>query len=83
MHSPTDINVSATADVFAGLFDRAGLAAHLKRSERTIIRFERAGMPYVAVGRLRLYDPLKVRGWLLSHEHKHETPRRGRPSKAA
>ncbi len=66
--------------VFAGLLTRAQLAADMGKTERTIIRYERAGMPFIAVGMIRLYDPAKVRAWILSHSHEHSTPKRGRPA---
>ncbi len=66
--------------VFAGLLSRSALAADMQRSERTIIRYERAGMPFIPVGMMRLYDPAKVRAWLMSHERQHNTPKRGRPA---
>jgi hypothetical protein len=52
-------------------------------TDRTVIRYERAGMPFIAVGAMRLYDPVKVREWLLTHERSHAAPRRGRPAKKA
>jgi len=64
-----------------GLIDRAQLAGpdQLDCSERTIIRYERAGMPFISLGMKRFYDPVRVRAWLLSHEHRQDAPRRGRP----
>ena len=67
----------------AGLVDRKRIAAALDCSVRTVIRREREGMPFIAVGRLRLYDPSRVREWLMRHEHSHETPKRGRARKNA
>jgi hypothetical protein len=67
-------------DVLCGLLDRRMLGQQLHVGDRTIIRYERAGMPFIAVGMLRLYDPAKVRAWLMTHERHHETPRRGRPA---
>ena len=66
--------------VFDGLLKRADLAEQLGKCERTIIRYERAGMPAIAVGMMRLYDPTKVRSWIMSHERRHNVPVRGRPS---
>ena len=77
----TEAAVSATANVFEGLLKRTALAQQMQRSERTIIRYERAGMPFIAVGMARLYDPGKVRAWILGHERGHDTPKRGRPAK--
>ncbi len=71
-------------DVLAGLLDRETLGRQLGgMSDRTIIRYERAGMPFIAVGMLRLYDPVKVRDWLMTHERRHDAPKRGRPTKKA
>ncbi len=78
----TDLATS-TASVFAGLLKRPQLAADMGRSERTIIRLEHAGLPVIRVGMTRLYDPAAVRAWLLTHEHRHDTPKRGRPTKQA
>jgi hypothetical protein len=36
-------------------------------------------MPFIPVGHKRFYDPVRVRAWLLSHEHRQDAPRRGRP----
>ncbi len=74
---------NAVPSVTAGLIARKSLAADLGRSERTIIRYERAGMPFIKLGMLRLYDPAKVRAWVLTHESRHDTPKRGRPAKHA
>lgn len=72
------------SDVLAGLLDRERLGKQLGNvSDRTIIRYERAGMPFIAVGMLRLYDPAKVREWLMTHERRHDAPKRGRPAKRA
>ena len=65
------------------LLDRRQLATVLRCSERTVIRREREGMPFIPVGRLRLYDQARVREWLVSHERHHATPTRGRPRKQA
>lgn len=71
------------ASITAGLIDRKQLAAEWRCGERTIIRRERAGMPFIKLGMLRLYDPAKVRAWVLSHESRHDAPKRGRPAKRA
>ena len=63
------------------LTDRVTLGKQLGKCDRTIIRYERAGMPFIRVGALRLYNPEKVQEWLMSHERTHAVPRRGRPSK--
>ena len=66
--------------VLAGLVNRPNLSADLGKSERTIIRWEHAGMPVIRVGMTRLYDPASVRQWLLTHERRHDVPKRGRPA---
>lgn len=59
---------SAVPGIMAGLVERKRLLAEAGVSERTVLRWERAGLPCIRVGMLRLYDPVKVREWLLSHE---------------
>jgi phage terminase Nu1 subunit (DNA packaging protein) len=80
MSSPTTPQPAAAESVLAGLLQRQHLADVFRVSTRTIIRWERAGMPFIAMGMIRLYDPAKVRAWLLSHEHQHNAPKRGRPA---
>ncbi len=74
---------SAVASVLAGLLNREQLGADLGKSERTLIRWEHTGMPVIRVGMTRLYDPAAVRSWLLTHERRHNIPKRGRPNKQA
>ncbi len=71
------------ANITAGLLIRPQIASDLDCSERTIIRREHAGMPVIRVGMLRLYNPAAVREWLLTHERRHDMPRRGRPATKA
>lgn len=68
--------------VFDGLITRTELALQMRCTDRTIIRYERAGMPFIAMGKFRLYMPEAVRNWILSHQIQPNRPRRGRPSKA-
>ena len=68
------------ASITAGLATRQQLATDLHCSERTIIRREHQGMPVIKLGMLRLYNPAAVRGWLLTHERRHDAPKRGRPA---
>jgi phage terminase Nu1 subunit (DNA packaging protein) len=75
--APSPSNVEA---LFAGLFNRQQLADAFSISTRTVIRWERAGMPFIAMGMIRLYDPAKVRAWVMSHERQHNAPKRGRPA---
>jgi hypothetical protein len=77
----TTTNPSTLDTVLAGLLKRRELAEQLGCGERTIIRRERQGMPFISLGMLRLYDPLKVRAWLVAHERGHDAPKRGRPAK--
>jgi hypothetical protein len=44
------------ASIIAGLLNRAQIAAEFDCSERTILRFEQAGLPVIRLGMLRLYD---------------------------
>lgn len=74
---------AAAASVLDGLITRKDLAAEWRCTERTIIRRERAGMPFIKLGMMRFYDPAKVRAWVLSHESRHDAPKRGRPAKRA
>lgn len=66
--------------VLAGLLTRVQLAEQLNCSERTIIRYERAGMPFISFGMIRRYNPPSVREWMLSKERGHTEPKRGRPA---
>jgi hypothetical protein len=74
-----DIKPTA-ASIIAGLLNRAQIAAELDCSERTILRFEQAGLPVIRLGMLRLYDPVAGRQWLMTRECKHTAPKRGRPA---
>jgi hypothetical protein len=67
------------ASVLEGLLTREQLAQQLDCSERTVIRYERAGMPFIAFGMLRRYHPPSVREWVLSKGRGHTVPKRGRP----
>jgi hypothetical protein len=79
-----DFTTPTNASVTAGLLTREQIAAEFRCSERTIIRREHAGMPVIRLGHaVRLYDPATVRAWLLSHEYRHDVPKRGRPTKRA
>ena len=75
---PTDTVLTA-ASIVAGLLTRPQLAADLDCSDRTIIRYENAGLPVIRLGMLRFYNPAAVRAWLMTHERRHTTPRRGQP----
>lgn len=79
-------NFSTVADITAGLVDRKRLAAECLPcrpvSERTVIRWEHSGLPVIKIGAVRLYDLAKARAWVLTHEHRQDAPKRGRPTKA-
>ena len=77
MHEATD-NHRPNPDWMTGLLDRKAFAAQCGRCERTIIRWERAGMPFIKLGYMRLYDMAKVRAWIMEHEYRHAAPKRGR-----
>jgi hypothetical protein len=68
------------ASITAGLLTREQIAAEFRCSERTIIRREHAGMPVIRLGYMRLYSPESCRAWLLTHERRHDVPKRGRPT---
>ena len=54
-----------SAGVLTGMVTRAELRAELARcTDRTILRYERQGLPVFRRGRLRLYDVEAVRAWL-------------------
>jgi hypothetical protein len=73
-------DTGSVEEVLAGLLTREQLAEQLDCSERTIIRYERAGMPFIAFGMIRRYNPPSVREWMLSKERGHTVPKRGRPA---
>ena len=62
---------------------RKGLARTIKKSERTIARWDalRIGPPKITVGRMVLYDPDKLPGWLAWNETGAPPPVRGRTSR--
>jgi hypothetical protein len=68
-------------NVLAGLVTRQELAEQFDCSKRTIIRYERAGMPYIAFGMIRLYNPPDVREWVIAQQRGHAVPKRGRPAR--
>jgi hypothetical protein len=70
----------AVASVLAGLLTRDQLAFQFGRSERTVIRWEHAGLPVIRLGMTRLYDPAKAREWVMTYERRHDMPKRGRPA---
>jgi hypothetical protein len=78
---PTAAVIAQDKNVLRGLITRPELRVQFGDcSDRTIIRYERAGMPFIAFGMTRLYDPPRVREWVLSQERGHTVPKRGRPA---
>lgn len=67
----------ASGPILAGLHTRDETATEIGCSVRTILRWERQGLPVIRVGARRWHDPEAVRIWLLSHERRHEAPGRG------
>ena len=72
---------SGAGAVTAGLVTRAVIAADLGVAPRTVIRYEEQGMPAIHLGKQRLYDIVKVRAWVMSHERRTAVPVLGRPAK--
>ncbi len=79
---PTAPSTQDVPSVIAGLLPRARFADDMGCSERTVLRWEHAGLPVIRIGMTRLYDPASCRAWLMTHEHRHDAPKRGRPTKA-
>jgi hypothetical protein len=80
-HGNETASTPAVASVLAGLLTRDQLAKQFGLSERTVIRWEHAGLPVIKLGMTRLYDPAKARDWLMSHERRRGVPRGvGRPA---
>lgn len=82
-----DTNVAPSSGLLDGLMRREALCQELDVTPRTIRRFEVRGMPFVKVGNLRLYDPMAVRVWILSHQERATycgpARRPGRPRRVA
>ncbi len=53
MQSAIETYPANPADVLAGLLTRPQLAEQLRCGDRTIIRRERAGMPFISIGMTR------------------------------
>jgi phage terminase Nu1 subunit (DNA packaging protein) len=69
--------VSTDANVLAGCVTRKELAKQLDRTERTVGRLVKQGMPEVRLGplgRIILYRVEAVREWLLSFEKRRGVP---------
>jgi hypothetical protein len=65
-------------DTIDGLDTRTGLARKWHVTDRTIIRYEKLGLPVIKRGRFRLYDPPVSSAWLRGELPRTEV-RRGRP----
>ncbi len=65
------------------LVRRNDIAVEYRVSERTVLRWERRGLPVIKLGLSPLYDPVRCRAWVMSHERLQDAPKRGRPRKQA
>ncbi|HEY1749740.1 MAG TPA: hypothetical protein VGG29_00640 [Caulobacteraceae bacterium] len=65
------------SDILEGYVDRAGLAAQLKCTSRTVQRMENGpnGLPSVVIAGRRYYRLEAVRRWLESRERRPNTRR--------
>ena len=75
-----DTAIATTTPILAGLIDDEECARQLHCSIRTIDRYRALGLPTIVFGKKVLFDPAAVRGWVMSHQRRHETPKRGRPN---
>jgi len=64
--SAVTLTKAGTPSVLEGIVDRPALAHDLSVSQRTLIRYEMAGMPVLRIGKKRLYEIARVREWLLN-----------------
>jgi hypothetical protein len=71
----------ARPTVLDGFLSRKQLAADVNRDMRTILRWEKQGLPVIQRGNLRLYDREQVRAWLRRELPIPEPRGRGRPPK--
>lgn len=74
---------ATTTPILAGLIADEECARQLHCSVRTIDRYRAAGMPAIVLGKKVLFDPAAVREWVMSHQRRHDVPKRGRPAKQA
>lgn len=51
--------------------------------ERTVRRLELMGLPHIRIGARRLYEPVKVRQWMVDHECRLGAPASQHPQKEA
>ena len=59
---------TAPAGILSGLCPRKETAAAFGVVERTVIRWEAAGLPVIKLGKQRLHKVESVRAWLLARE---------------
>lgn len=63
-----------------GLMTGPQLEAETGWKERTRLRREEEGLPYILLGRTKLYPTVLVRKWILARLERRTAPRHGRPS---
>ncbi len=78
-----DTVTQSPPNILAGLIPDEECARQLHCSIRTLDRYRAAGMPTIILGKKVLFDPSAVREWVLSHQRRHDAPKRGRPTKRA
>ena len=77
----TEANATSTAGILDGLLTRQQIAEQFQVHPHTIWVWERAGLPRIVMSKVRLYEPAKVREWLLSHERRHTVTKSTRSTK--
>lgn len=84
MSEAHEVNAGESSPLLAGFLSEEEMKRQFNDcSNRTLRRYEDAGLPVIVIRGLRLYPIDKARAWLLSHLRKREAPQRGRPRKAA
>lgn len=78
-----DTATATPPTILAGLIADDECARQLHCSVRTIDRYRAAGMPAIVLGKKVLFDPGAVREWVMSHQRRHDVPKRGRPARNA
>lgn len=78
-----DTATATATTILAGLIADDECARQLHCSTRTIERYRSAGMPAIILGKRVFFDPAAVREWVMSHQRRHDVPKRGRPAKRA
>jgi hypothetical protein len=79
----TDAELDAVRQqLFNGLADDSAMETMLGVGDQALDRYVHQGMPYIKLGRKRLFDIAAVNIWLRSRPQKNTPPRgRGRPRK--